>query len=229
MKLSILLILFFPIQFIGQTIEFIDLTDFTPKKELNNELYTLGSDSLIGQMTYVAKVLGRGSSLKQLYWNMHNESTDKGVNIYKLIDFSEDSITHEFVCSWQLYYAEDNVLEMNFHKINTNTVFVFGNEEKLSTFKVNGLKVELGQRAYYSEDLKEGRTLKVNKGGLTGMTYFLDWRPDGANRYLGLGGGSLMPGAMNNSVGISFTTGSLELLDSEFGAFLSQIYQNLND
>jgi hypothetical protein len=224
-----MLIICFPIQVISQTIEFEDQSDFIPFKKLNNDLDYLSTDSLIEEMVFVAKIIGRGNELTSLYWNMHHESTSKGANVYQLISFNEDTLNQIFVCEWNLYYSEDLIRELNIQKINTNTVFVFGNANELSRFKVNGQKQQLRPKEYYSTIIEKGEYVKINKGGLTGMTFKLAWRAEGSNRYLGIGGGSLRPGTMNSSIGLSMTTGSLEMIDREVGAFLSQIYLQLSE
>ena len=219
------LLLLIPIQLFSQTIEIINHSGFKPDFELNDNLNLLANDSLLNDLEFVAKIKGKDNEIHRLYWTMHNASTSEGANIYKFSKFEIDSLNQTFYCEWELYYCNDSIQKLNFLLNNNSTIYVFSSSKPITSFKANGKNQTLKPMEYYSVSLNKGDELKINKGGLIGMTFFYKWKQSKVNGYLRIGGGSFGPYSSNTTSGVSITTGSLEKVDRELGVFLSNIYK----
>lgn len=223
---TVVLICFLGLPFYGwaQTITFDPETAPPTGRELTNDLTPLAADSLLRYMDRLTQITGTDADLERLYWAMHNASTDVGANIYDLTTFSLDPASGVYTCSWQLYYANDTVRNLNYSAENTQKVFVIGNGKSPALIKVNGIKKMVPADGYWSYQLVAGEKIKINRGGFTGVTYFPKYKEGGTNRYVVIGGGSLMPSVgMGGGVGVSVSTGSMAPVDAALGAFLVRV------
>ena len=220
--LIILLLFVGIIQLGAQTVDIIDSSNYRINHELTNDLHPLAIDNMNGKEAYVATIRGSSENLYGLYYTMQNTATDLGANVYSILSFRHDTIANKWVSDWKLWYVNDTLRRKNLKLLNSNEVFVFGFDKHLS-FKVNGKKYTLLPYHYFETTIKFGGKVKVNKGGLTGVTFVFGRHPDQENRYISTGGGSLAgASAGNGGIGVAITTGNLQLIDSPYGMFLSK-------
>lgn len=164
------------------------------------------------------------TTISDLFSKIKIEAQTLGANCFRLKSYNYDSTNITIVLD--TYFGDDSLLHRNFANHEKNVVFVFCSDrldnEKYS-LKVNGQKIEFTSGTYIKLPLKEGQELKLNKGGITGETIWLNYKQDKSAVFLtatSLGlGGPTPPG----TVGLAFNTGRLNYLDGNLGYLLAQV------
>ncbi len=103
-----------------------------------------------------------------------------------------------------------------------NKVYIFCDERKsdaVYSIKADNRKEEFRSGTYLEYTLADGQTLKLNKGGFTGMSLFLKYRENKEPQFFTIssfGVGVTPPGVM----GASFNTGRFEPVEKNLGLLL---------
>ena len=76
-------------------------------------------------------------------------------------------------------------------------------------------------------DIPIGKELKISKGGITGMTYWLKGEPGKKSRFYTFSGvGIAGAGVSNAGVGINLSTGQIHNMEANLAMLLMRIYQH---
>jgi hypothetical protein len=216
----------------SQKIEFIEKND-TIEKPKDKLFVFICQETDTSNSKFVAKVksIGKLSDLSSLFQKIKNEVQKIGANSFKFESFNKiDSENAELVLS--TYFCDDIFFENNYKNIPKNKVYVFGNQNltelKSQSFKVNGEKKEIESGMFKEFEVKIGEELKINKGGFTGMTYWIKGVEDKSATFLsftgiGLDGGNYNPGY--GSVGININTGRIDRIEPSFALTLLKIFE----
>jgi hypothetical protein len=216
----------------SQEIEFLEKNDTIEKPK--DELFVfISQETDLSNSKFVAKVKSRGklNDLSSLFQKIKNEVQKIGANSFKFDSYSKiDKENAELILS--VYFCEDILFESNYKNLPKNKVYVFGNQDltvlKSQSFKVDGEKNEIESGKFKEYDVKIGEELKVNKGGFTGMTFWIKGQKDKSATFLsftgiGLDGGSYNPGY--GSVGVSINTGRIDRIEPNFALTLLKIFE----
>lgn len=231
-KIKTLLLLILVSNFcFSQTIEII--------KKSENKILVKGNDFAFlekntdtNKLEFVATIKSTGinskTNLSSLYFAILEKAKAIGANCFKLNSFSLNDSSKIYSLTLDTYFGVDSLLDQNFDNHEKNMFFIFG-DEKINgsdtyTFKIDGEKKKIKSGTYYKQELKEGKEVKINKGGISGMSIWLNWKPKRQSAFFnftgfGLGGGSVPVGV----VGASFNTGRITNIDGNLGSLLTQI------
>jgi hypothetical protein len=182
-------------------------------------------------LEFVATIKATGKangSVQDAYFTIREQATKTGANCFRLSSYTRNDSLHTVTLVLDTYFGNDSVLNANFGRHEESAVFVIGDdnpaEGKTYTFKVNGNKKTINSGTYFKQIIKEGETIKINKGGISGMTIWFKYTPGKKATFLtltgvGLGGGAV-PGDI---VGVAVNTGRLHHIPGDLGCLLKNI------
>lgn len=229
--LSLTLIIFISNYCFSQTVEILRKSE---KIQLSkgNDFAFLETKTDTSKLEFVATIKATGinskTNLSSLYFTILENAKAIGANSFKLNSYLQNDSSKIYSLILDTYFGVDSLLDLNFDNHEKNMFFIFGDEKIDGTdtysFKIDGVKKKIKSGTYYKQELKEGKEVKINKGGITGMTIWLNWKPKRQSAFFnftgfGLGGGSVPVGV----VGASFNTGRISNIDGNLGSLLTQI------
>ncbi len=233
MKKIIILLLVFIWNFsYSQTIEYIEKKDTIEKPKQQQFIYIFQETNLTNSK-YVAKVKSTGKlkNISLMFEKLKNDVQKIGANSFKFESFKKiDTENAELILS--TYFCDDTFFDDNYKNVPKNKVYIFGNQNlseiKNQSFKVNSEKQEVESGKFKEFDVKIGEELKINKGGFTGMTFWIKGAENKAASFIsftgiGFGGGSYNPGY--GSVGVNINTGRIDKIEPNFALLLLKIYE----
>lgn len=171
------------------------------------------------------------NAISTLFFSISKNAKKLGGNCFKLNAYEIDKSTKQIVLTLDIFFAEDAILNMNFNKHVKNRIFVFGGEiasrNEMTRCKINDQEITILSGHYFEQVVEEGKQIKINKGGATGMTMWITCKQEEPASFLSLngfnfGGGGVPP--MGN-LGTSFNTGRINPIDGNLGYLLIQILE----
>lgn len=212
----------------AQTVEIVHQSAWQPQGKSNDFAFVEpATDS--ASFTFVATVkatgTGKHKGTDQLFYKLKEKAQELGANAFKLKDYTSSDSSNSSTLILDVGYLSDSAKLLNFQRHEKNVVYIFGNpgkSEKSSNFKIDDKKKELSGGTYYKYALKEGQEVKINKGGFTGATLWINWKENRPAAFItltgfGLGGGPVPAGV----VGMSFNTGRINYIDGNLGHLLT--------
>lgn len=232
MKKTILFLLFICHFSYSQTIEFITKLD-TLQKPKYQEFICINDATDTAKLIKVAQIKVSGSieNPTQLFLKIKTEAQKLGANAFRFNDFkkNEDNSAELIL---DVYFSNDEILETNFKNIPKNKIYVFGDDNLLSTksqnYKVDGIKYEIGAGQYKEFSVKVGEEVKINKGGFTGMTIWIKGIEEKSSSFINFSGANVTGAAYNpynRGVGISINTGFINKMEPNIALFLLKIFK----
>lgn len=231
-KILLLILLIIGNVTFSQKIEFLEKNDTLQKPKDKLFVYIFEETDLTTSK-FVAKVKSTGklNEIYSIFQKLENAVQQIGANSFKFENFKKlDDNSAELTLS--TYFCDDTIFEINFKSVPKNKVFIFGNQNlaeiKKQNFKIDGEKYEIQSGQYKQFDVKIGEELKVNKGGFTGMTFWIKGVEDKAATFLsftGLGFGGASYNPQFGSGGINVNTGRIDRVDPNFALTLLKIFQ----
>ena len=212
----------------AQTVEILN-TDSTLQLPKQKSFTFLQSQTDTNSLKFVATIKvtreGEDVGLDFMFNKIKKVAQNMGANTFKLNAYNKiDSLgINTFLLD--IYYASDSILEKNSANNQKNIVYVFGNPNKINhstSFKIDGNKKEIKGGTYFKYILDTKQEVKINKGGLTGVTVWIKWKENKPATFLtltgfGVGGGAVPP---PGQLGITFNTGRINYIDPDFGRLL---------
>lgn len=231
-KILILILLIVGNVTFSQKIEFIEKSDTLQKPKDKLFVYIFAETDLITSK-FVAKVKSTGNlnEIYAIFQKLENAVQKIGANSFRFENFTKlEDNSAELTLS--AYFCEDNIFEINIKSVPKNKVYIFGSQNlteiKKQNFKINGEKYEIQSGNYKSFDVKIGKELKINKGGFTGMTFWIKGVEEKSATFLsftGLGFGSVSYNPQFNAGGININTGRIDRIEPNFALTLLKIFQ----
>lgn len=222
----------FHLSFAQEQVELIS-THQTLEKSKDNYFGYLFPETNLAEATLIAKVKGKGkkNQLVSVMRQIKNMMTESGANAFLIEQYqSTDSKTFEIVIA--AYYCSDDLFEENYTHVPKNKVYVFGNDDLTNqrsiNYKINGEKKEVYSLKYQKYEVKIGEELKINKGGFTGMTFWISGKENKGSTFLtftGLGFGGANYNPANGGVGVSINTGRIDPIDPNLGLVLLKVFE----
>jgi len=225
-----LLLLLLTVSAKSQIVEVLAKGDTLQKPSYQQFIY-LSDSTAVSDAVFVSRIKATGSlrNVTHLYYFIKNKAQEKGANGFKFESFEKiNDTTSELTLS--VYFCNDTLFEANFAHIPKNKIYIFGKENLLEqetqSYKIQSKKYDIGNGRFRVFDIKEGEEYKINKGGFTGMTYWIKRKPEGYSSFLsfsglGLNGANYMVGG---GVGVSFNTGKIDHVDPNLALVLLRIY-----
>lgn len=177
MKTFIRLLIF--ISFISsnaQNYKVLKKTDSIPITKEKGLVFIEPNTSLIN-FYYIATVEYTNSNINTILKELQKSSIELRANAFKLKEHKK--IENKIIAQIDLYSVQENYLKENFNLHERNTIYLFGNENKSVKFKINKEKIILEPNQVFKYTLLPERgEIKINKGGITGMTVFHKWKKD---------------------------------------------------
>jgi hypothetical protein len=174
--------------------------------------------------SFKASAEDKRASISDLFFGIKHEAQNLGATCFRLKTYSRDGKNTSI--ELDAYFGDDSLLHINAANHEKNTVFVFCSDrltdEKYS-IKVNDKKREFASGTYMKFQLKEGEELKLNKGGFTGASMWLNYKPDKPALFVTTTGFGLDSPMAPGTVGLSFNTGRFNYMDESLGRLLTQI------
>jgi hypothetical protein len=202
-------------------------------KPQHQEFMYLCDSTATTNATFVAQIKASGSlkNASNLYYFIKNKAQEMGANAFRLDQFNKlDNNSGELILS--TYYAAADLFAINNTFLPHNDLFLFGYDDltshKTQGYKINGSKQQLGAGEFVTYSLGEGRTYKINKGGFTGMTYWINGNSTGDCTFLsfsGIGLNGADYAMYSNGIGVSINTGKINNVDPSLALLLLKIYQ----
>lgn len=183
--------------------------------------------------TIKAKDKDRTSVVESLYNDIRKQANKLGANCYKVNSFTRSGSTGETVLILDCYFAWEATMITNSANQEKNTVFIFGKEKedgnRAISIKVKDSIIVIKPGTYLKYVLKEGESLRINKGGITGDTRWIKWKKDNPPSFYTLTGFGLMDVQAYPVYGISFNSGRInQINDISLGLLLTQILRQSN-
>jgi hypothetical protein len=183
-----------------------------------------------------------GEDLTKLYHAIKQKAINQGANCFRLKNFSRDSTTGTMALILSTYHGDQAFIERNAQKREKNTVYILSDGDfssKSYTFKINGVKREIKSGSFFKHKIEEKGSVKINKGGFFGTTVYNRWVENGNSKFYSLSGFGLVNSSFGTSispmnygrpgVGVSFTTGKLNLLNENIGFLMTRILKEQKD
>ncbi|HPH83094.1 MAG TPA: hypothetical protein PL185_10995 [Flavobacteriales bacterium] len=188
------------------------------------------------QIKYVATILARDknkkSNIEFLYFEIRKEATKIGANCFRVKSFERGGKRNEAILILDCYVANETTLKQNTKNHENNVVYIFGGErddDKSTSFKINGVEIELRSGTYYKLSLKPDEEIRISKGGFTGSTITLNWEEGKELSFYSLSGLGLAAMEKQPMNGISFNTGSVNRMGNiSLGLLLAYILKQAN-
>ncbi|MEP7237558.1 MAG: hypothetical protein ABI685_06830 [Ferruginibacter sp.] len=183
------------------------------------------------QLEFVATIQSTAKNktgISQAFFAILDQAKNYGANCFKLSSYNRSDSSGDVTLILDTYFGNDSILNINFGNHEETAVFVYGDENtngnETYSFKVNGDKKTIRSGTYYKQIIKPGEEIKINKGGITGMTMWFTYRPGSKATFLtltglGLGGGPVP----SDMIGVSFNTGRLNHVPGDLGCLLKHI------
>lgn len=216
----------------GQQVEILAQSHTLLKTQHQDFIYLSDSTNL-DQAVFVAQIKAIGSlkNTSYLYYFIKNKAQELGANAFRLDKFNPlEHEKGELILS--TYYATDELFSTNANYLPQNTLFLFGYDDLSSRneqhYKINGEKYTIGAGEYRPYVLQEGKEYKINKGGFTGMTFWIKGKPNGDNSFLsfsGIGLNTADYALYSNGLGISINTGKINTVDPNLALLLLKLYR----
>ena len=215
--------------------EFIEYTPYTKPSEfyyLEDQLDSLKSmkiATLKGTFRLSSK-----SSLLNLFAALKELANDYGANSFRIdskkINFNK--LTSRIIVS--IYATSGTYLEENSDLHPKNEVYIFGSqkfyEDKLEKVKINKETVYLGSFEYIDYQNIEGKTVKINKGGITGSKIKITGSKNQKSLFYTFTDASIKPDYYSfyftgNSIGggVKIIKGKFVQINQNYGYFLTKI------
>lgn len=217
----------------SQEVEFLEKNDTLQKPKYQQFIY-IGDNTNISSSIYVAKIKATGSlrNVSNLFLILKSEAHKIGANSFKVESFKMiDSQNGELILS--IYYNDDqgDFFDFNVKNLPQNKIYIFGSQNMLETktqsYKVNGEKHEINSGKFAVFEINPNVEVKINKGGFTGMTLWVERNEQGYCTFLnfsgiGLNGASYSPNG--GGVGVSINTGTINNIEPNLALALLKIY-----
>jgi len=175
-----------------------------------------------------ATIRNKKSIISTLFFAIKEKANKLGANCYKVQSFSREDSLKDAVLILDCYVASDSLIDVNFNNHEKNVVFIFGEEKKDPTdtyrFNLNDEKKEITSGSYYRYDLREGEELKINKGGFTGASMWINWKKNKPAIFLTLSGFQVTDVGLGGGETVTtFSTGGLNQVNISLGYLLTQL------
>lgn len=180
-------------------------------------------------------VLKPKDNLEKTYNILKKKAQEKGANCFFLRQFYYDSSKHELTISINTYLAEQSSLRQFLQAYPQNVLYVMTDanfDHKIYTFNVNKEEKTVMSGRFYKKELTSGTQTKLNKGGLTGVTFKVNCEENSLPQFFslsrfGMDGAGAAPnpaaGGIGLSGGVMFSSGSIFEMDMGFGLLLTHI------
>ena len=192
------------------------------------------TDSLNYSLVSTYKVFGKKKqgSVTDLFFLIAAKAKKDGANCFKLNYFNRNDSLEETTLILDTYFWTDSIRNINFDNHEQNCIYIFGeersNEYSSISFKIDNEKKEIEAGTYYKYLRTPGKKVKINKGGITGMTVFYTLegnKPDIFLTLTGFGLGGPMP---SDIIGVSINTGRINTIQGDLGNLLKVLLTQSN-
>ncbi len=180
------------------------------------------------------KVIGKKKqgNIADLFFLIADKAKKDGATCFKLNYFNRNDSLEETTLILDTYFWIDSIRSINFDNHEQNYIYIFGEERtkgySSTSFKIDNEKKEIDPGTYYRYTRIPGKKTKINKGGITGMTFFylLDGnKPDIFLTLTGFGVGGPMPADVT---GAAVNTGRINTIQGDFGNLLRILLKQSN-
>ncbi|MES2837398.1 MAG: hypothetical protein V4667_07740 [Bacteroidota bacterium] len=168
------------------------------------------------------------TNIEKLTKTIAVKSNSIGANSFKILEYN-DSLNFFLI---EVCFLTEELVAENKMLQEKNMIYVFGNVKRLNknwNFKHNKLKISIKSGQYYKIDNNKEHSTRLNKGGFTGSTVWLESSPNKPSSYFTMSGFGLVDIYSTNSpyyhsaTGIMFTTGKLRYLDESASRLLMKM------
>lgn len=175
--------------------------------------------------------------LDKIYDALAENAIEFGANAFQIVHARATPADELLEIEIKLYAASNIFLSQNDDNFPSNLIYVVGDtypRGKTKKFKVNGEPKSVAPMTYVSFENKPGDKTKLSIGGLLGASMTFKGTEDRASVYVSLSRFGIRPVFGRNSmhqtgVGVSFNTGRIHPVESEFGRFLTRVLQKHKD
>jgi hypothetical protein len=192
-----------------------------------------------GQIEFVATIEARSKeksgTIEKLYNAIRKRAIAMGATCYKLNSFSRPDSLKETILVLDCYYAGETVMKFNASNQSLNSIFIIGNEnpaDRPMSFQVNGDPQEVKAGYYFKYVMKEGEEVKINKGGFTGSSVVVKWKPEQQPMFFTLSGfglNSINPSASGAGASVMFNTGKIHrIMNVSVGLLITQMLKKMD-
>lgn len=207
----------------GQEVSVMRQGEFVPDETPKTFTFaSLPDDIIRGKFiaSFKASTGGKKKSIVSAFYDIRKHAMKMKANAFVFQAYEPTGEnSHDLVID--AYYIpgiEDSPVDT----VYSNKVYIFCDERKsdaVYSIKADNQKVAFRSGTYLEYALTEGQTLKLSKGGFTGMTLFLKYRENKEPQFFSIssfGVGAAPPGVM----GASLNTGRFEPVGKNLGLLL---------
>jgi hypothetical protein len=216
---------------IAQNIEVINKSGFQTVEKVNQFSFIEPLTDTTN-IKFIATIKVTGETKKEevvvLFNKLKTKAQQLGANAFKLNSFKIIDSSNIKILILDTYYGADSAMNLNFKNHVKNIVYIFGDAEKSDktySFKIDNVKKEIKGGTFYKYQNKEGQKVKINKGGFSGATLWINWKENKPATFLtltgfGLGGAQI---PYDQQFGMSFNTGRINYIDGDLGHLLTTV------
>ncbi len=175
----------------------------------------------------------RKSNLVSLFQRFKDFSNNYGANSFRVNMIDINEYNDSSYIQLTIYSTSQTYLNENRDLYPSNKVFIIGNldysSEDTKKITINKIPVYIRSFEYIEYQNTVGEKLRINRGGMLGMTIKITGKVKRSPAFYSIGGVSVMPSSnvINPSVvGVSLSTGKFNIVDENLGFFLINILKN---
>jgi hypothetical protein len=174
---------------------------------------------------------------ESLFHDMQYDAKDLKANCYRVMQVSTDTTNHTFTAKINLYSASESLLKTNYMNHENNIVYIFPDKYSKSDvydFKVNHNSKTITKCSYSKFVIPERKKLKVNKGGLLGLTIVIPWVNGRNATYIAVSQpednevqATVVQTAGGSALSLSNSANMLNYFENDLARFLVMVYKHV--
>lgn len=205
----------------AQEIEILQKSDSIPNIKEKGLVY-INEKTDLTDYYFIAKLKITSDDFNKILIALQRTAIDLSANAFKYI--GKQNLGNRTVVILDLFAANPKLVALNGKNNQTNVVYLFGNDNKTQSFRINNQRIVLQPNEMYRVELPKDREVKINKGGLTGMTVFHHWQENQPVIFYAFGSGNVTTsGNEVGSLGFTINTGNFMELKSDFAQLLVEL------
>lgn len=187
-------------------------------------LYYIHPKTDISKGYHIASLTITAPDINSILAQLQQSALDYGSNAF--VYNGKNRKDNQISITVDLYKVSSSIINDSKAHQPTNIIYLFGDTTKKHRVKINGTKVTILANQIYAYDIPERTTVKINKGGFTGMTIMHKWQPNQETISYALGSGRISSHPMSHQgIGFSINTGYIYKLKNDFAHLIIQLQE----
>jgi hypothetical protein len=206
----------------AQEYEIIQKADSIPSVK-EKGLTFIDTEVDLSNFYFIARIKLSEDDVNKVLLNLQKSANELSANAFKLISYK--NVNNEYVIITDLFSASEVLISKVIDSREKNVIYFLADDNKEESFKLNGERIKLEPGEIFRYEIPKNQEIKINKGGLTGMTVFVSWKNEQPPIFYALGAYGLSPrsSAEYNQINFNINTGKIRSIKGDFVLLLFQL------